>query len=229
MVSTERSGKQIDADILRCKADILRSCDTVPPNQPKPAQEPKSQKTGENTVPLPKTAQKPIEKEEAEAGQIKVPPPQNEIKQSPQKIITMPAQKEPRPAKDVSPISQEEKKKTPQDRTAITIDTINPSKPSPPASAVNRHRIEPLKMPQEQTEIPRFDLAEEIMAEQRKITAIKRKAPDKKIEYQIKARIQEQEVKTISYTTEQMVPSLPEQEKIIAEIVARDIQRLCRG
>jgi hypothetical protein len=84
-------------------------------------------------------------------------------------------------------------------------------------------------MPQEQTEIPRFDLAEEIMAEQRKITAIKRKAPDKKIEYQIKARIQEQEVKPISHTTEQMVPSLPEQEKIIAEIVARDIQRLCRG
>ncbi len=190
MVSTERSGKQIDADILRCKADILRSCDTVPPSQPKPAQEPKSQKTGENTAPLP-------------------------------------AQKEPRPAKDVSPISQEQKK-TSQDRTAITIDTINPSKPSPPASTANQHRIEPLKMPQEQTEIPRFDLAEEIMAEQRKITAIKRKAPDKKIEYQIKARIQEQEVKTISYAIEQMVPSLPEQEKIIAEIVARDIQRLCR-
>jgi len=174
MASTGKNGKQIDADILQCKADILRSCDTVPPNQPKPAQ------------------------------------------------------KEPRPAKDVSPMSQEQKQ-TRQDKPVIPIDTIRPNEPRPPASAVNRHRIEPLKMPQEQTEIPRFDLAEEIMAEQRKITAIKRKAPDKKIEYQIKARIQEQEVKPISYTIEQMVPSLPEQEKIIAEIVARDIQRLCRG
>ncbi len=223
MVNKEKGGKQVDADILQCKTDILHSRDTVPPNQPKPVQEPKSPKTGENAAsPL-------IEKEKAETSQTKVPPPQNETKQSPQKIITLPAQKEPRPAKDVSPISQEEKKKTSQDRTAITIDTINPSKSPPPASTANRYRTEPLKMPQEQSEIPRFDLAEEIMAEQRKITAIKRKAPDKKIEYQIEARMRKQEVKPNSYTIEQMVPSLPEQEKIITEIVARDIERLCRG
>ena len=64
-------------------------------------------------------------------------------------------------------------------------------------------------------EIPKFDLAEEIMAEQRKITAIRRKAPGEKKELQS----QEAEAERAqSY-----------QEQIITEIVARDIERLLRG
>ena len=74
-------------------------------------------------------------------------------------------------------------------------------------------------------QIPKFDLAEEIMAGQRKITSIRRKAPGKKVEIQS----QEPEVELIGYTIGQPTPALSGQEQIVAEIVARDIERLCKG
>lgn len=73
--------------------------------------------------------------------------------------------------------------------------------------------------------IPTFDLAEEIMAEQRKITAVRRKAPGQKNEVQ---RLKP-EVQSVDHIIEQPKPVLSEQERIIAEIVAEDIKRLCRG
>jgi len=74
-------------------------------------------------------------------------------------------------------------------------------------------------------EIPRFDLAEEIMAEQRKITAIRRKAPGKKFE----AQPERLQAKPVGYTIERSIPWQAEQDRIIAEIVARDIEELYRG
>ena len=84
------------------------------------------------------------------------------------------------------------------------------------------------------SEIPEFDLAEEIMAEQRRITAIKRKPPGKAlVSQQRHCRESENETqnlrpqaKSVSYTIDQPAPS--EQAKIIAEIVARDIESLIR-
>ena len=81
---------------------------------------------------------------------------------------------------------------------------------------------EPASTEQEKGGMPRFDLAEEIMAEQRKISAIKRKAPGKKIE----AQKAEKEVEPVSYTMGPSTPAQPYQQKIIAEIVARDIEKL---
>jgi hypothetical protein len=75
-----------------------------------------------------------------------------------------------------------------------------------------------VETPQEKPEIPSFDLAEEIMAEQRRITAIRRKAPGQRTEAQQNEPVDHPPT-----------PALSEQEKIIAEIVARDIERLCRG
>lgn len=81
-------------------------------------------------------------------------------------------------------------------------------------------------------EIPKFDLAEQILAEQRKITAVKRKAPDKGIRGQAPGK----KVEPVTTQTEpesaihfSMQPSqtLSEQDQIIADIVARDIRRLC--
>ena len=63
------------------------------------------------------------------------------------------------------------------------------------------------------------------MAEQRKNTAIRRKAPGKKPE----AQKEEPEAEPVSYTIEHPMPTSPEQDRIIAEIVARDIERLRRG
>ena len=120
--------------------------------------------------------------------------------------------------------------------------------------------------------IPKFDLAKQILAEQRRVTAVRRKAPSKA--GMIKAGVagagkktepllvQGQEVEwdaipacdgtslpagrkaglplqkqgqkkhemvaqPIGYTIKQPPPVLSEHEQIIAEIVARDIERLC--
>lgn len=66
--------------------------------------------------------------------------------------------------------------------------------------------------------IPKFDLADEIMAKHREITAIKRKAPGR-----------QRKIESIDYTNERSKLALFEQEKIIAEIVAGDIEKLCGG
>jgi len=82
--------------------------------------------------------------------------------------------------------------------------------------------LEIKEIEQGRSEIPRFDLAEEIMAEQRKITAIKRKSPERKMESEARPAVE-----SFRYALEpQRLTSLG-QEDIIAEIVARDIKRLC--
>ena len=88
------------------------------------------------------------------------------------------------------------------------------------------------------SEIPKFNLAEQILAEQRKIAAIRRKGPGKKAEapkQQRKAEpdpvLQEDrkmEAQSTGYTINPP-PILSEQEQIIAEIVARDIEKLYGG
>jgi hypothetical protein len=75
------------------------------------------------------------------------------------------------------------------------------------------------------SEIPKFDLAEQIMAEQRKVTSIRRKAPGKKTKApDVRPRIQ-----STGGAIKRPVRTLPEKELIIAEIVARDIEKLYRG
>jgi hypothetical protein len=72
-------------------------------------------------------------------------------------------------------------------------------------------------------EIPKFDLAEQILAEQRKLASVKRKGPRKRT----KAPATEA-VKPVARTIES--PTIPsEQEQIIAEIVAGDIEELVAG
>ena len=77
----------------------------------------------------------------------------------------------------------------------------------------------------ETTEIPKFDLAEQIMAEQRKMTAVRRKAPGKKT----KAPDLQPRIQSTGCAIKPPPPTLPENELIIAEIVARDIEKLYRG
>jgi hypothetical protein len=87
-------------------------------------------------------------------------------------------------------------------------DSNDPSGAEPPA--------------QIKSEVPKFDLAENIMAEQRKTTAGRRKAPG------VKEVLQTQERKVLSTAcnVESQRVSLLEEDRIIAEIVARDIARL---
>ena len=73
-------------------------------------------------------------------------------------------------------------------------------------------------------EIPQFDLAKQIMAGHRKVTSTRRKKPGRKTEVE---KVQPQ-VKPGRYAIAQPMLS-SEQNRIIAEIVAKDIESLCRG
>jgi len=75
---------------------------------------------------------------------------------------------------------------------------------------------------QENNEIPKFDLAKQIMAEHRKITAVKRKGPAKKARPPKKLHPAE-------LIARKPRPILLGPEQVIAEIVARDIENLCIG
>jgi hypothetical protein len=76
---------------------------------------------------------------------------------------------------------------------------------------------------QEVTGIPQFDLAEQIMAEQRKVAATRRKGPGRTADAPKEGRSE-----PAALPVEPALLS-SEEEKVIAEIVARDIQQLCRG
>jgi hypothetical protein len=136
-VDTADKNNQVDADILQCKADVLRARDIIPPFNRKPQEH-------------------------------------QTVKSS--------------AAKD--------------------------------AGSEDTHII-PTENQQGKPEIPKFDLAEQILAQHRKVTATRRKAPEQKTEFQVpeqKSRL------------ETHIGSIPiisfEQEQVILEIVARDIQRL---
>jgi len=75
--------------------------------------------------------------------------------------------------------------------------------------------------PLERTDdIPTFDLAEQIMSQQRKQTATRRIAPKT-------ARTAGAEPPSANSAVGSPVPLVAEQQRIIADIVARDIERLC--
>jgi hypothetical protein len=75
---------------------------------------------------------------------------------------------------------------------------------------------------QETNDIPKFDLAEQIMAEHRKNTAIRRKGPAKKAKPPKKLHPAELIARNVMPG-----PIVSGPEQIIAEIVARDIENLC--
>jgi hypothetical protein len=77
---------------------------------------------------------------------------------------------------------------------------------------------------QETGEVPKFNLAEQIMAEQRKITAVRRKGPGKMAKPPQKQHPAESIGRNVIPR-----PILSGSGQIISEIVARDIEELCVG
>jgi len=83
--------------------------------------------------------------------------------------------------------------------------------------------VQQSKQTKNKTDVPKFDLAEEIMAEHRKIASVKRKSPNQIIE---PLRTTD-ELKSKETTKGPVIEPIAEQ--VIKEIVARDIERLCQG
>ena len=97
-------------------------------------------------------------------------------------------------------------------------------KPAKKVQLAGEPPVEPEDAMQEKSEIPKFDLAEQIMAEQRKITAVRRKGPGKLTKPPKKLHPAE----SIAHNFEPH-PILSRQGQIIADIVAKDIEKLCKG
>lgn len=77
----------------------------------------------------------------------------------------------------------------------------------------------------EKHEIPRFNLAEEIMAEQRKVAAVKRKAPSRNGVIPIRPQSRTESVRHMVMPPTML---LFDQQQAITEIVARDIAQMRR-
>ena len=86
------------------------------------------------------------------------------------------------------------------------------------------------------TDIPRFDLAEDIMAEHRRLTAGRRKGPDSPAPVNLtpSPALRKQTEWAVALRPSQSSHSFSEgfnyiSDPIIADIVTRDIERLCSG
>ena len=78
---------------------------------------------------------------------------------------------------------------------------------------------------QEMGDLPRYDLAENILAEQRRVASRRRRAPSHAVEAPtVRGELRTAEPSILELPSE----DLPELQRIVAEIVARDIERLCR-
>lgn len=123
---------------------------------------------------------------------------------------------------DSAQVVTEEERAALADTKAIRIEPID-SAPLPvdeaeePAGDVKG----PSEEEKRESEIPRFDLGEGLMAEQRKSTAGKRRRPGKKA-----AAEAEKKAEAAKDTDKERGL---EEDRIIAEIVARDIERLYGG
>ncbi len=139
--------------------------------------------------------------------------------------IVPPYDKEKHPEQDLSTTQAGRVKDVPsQNGRKQTLKEAAPLLSANQAQHAETAATEPGDVVQQVNEIPKFDLAEQIMAEQRKITAIRRKAPGQKT----KAPDRKPRIESTGYAVEPP-RALSEKELIIAEIVARDIEKLYRG
>lgn len=111
-----------------------------------------------------------------------------------------------------------------QDKQKIDSErSQKPAAPTPLMAAVVEANKAGAQRPE--GEVPQFNLAEQIMAEQRKTAAVKRKAPGARA---APARSPSAPKKTSGFMVS-ISPRVSNHAKIVAEIVAGDIREFCRG
>jgi hypothetical protein len=229
-VSKAGSNEQFDfdTDMLQCKVDILRAHNIIPSTPPPHNETPQKNPATQNPIRDALRHSNTETTQSSDAAEISTHKDTSSIPIAPPRVETQPASSA--TGKETAPlptkgINHTDTAKTPEleqgpsgreNTPKVQADQIKPNKDTAAKSGNNE---------QEKPEIPSFDLAEDIMAEQRKITAIRRKAPGKKIE----AQQSEHQAQPADNTIEQPTQAMSEREKIIAEIVARDIERLYGG
>jgi len=220
------SGKALDADILQSKADILRARQSTALTEIKKhkTKEEKEQAhelpvTSVQTTQAPPAIGNPTQPmTEKEKAQIE---PKNNIPARKQTVDVQISKKENYEANNVSVATNQRDEKPPEE--AEYIQNNNEVKII--------KQVKSLISGSEQTdgqEVPRFNLAEQIMAEQRKSSATKRKAPNRKI---VSVRQQAYNAGLTGPSRQEVLDEEKEfsstQQEIIAWIVRQDIERLC--
>jgi len=193
---------QIDADIEQCREDIRRCRHISRPNKP-PSDPPKV----ENTSKAPPGTDESREelsnkKAESRAKNLKVP------STTAGKEFFVEQSHHQQAAVNVN-VTAERNSLHP---AAQLIAEINPS-------------ARPAGIDQVKNDIPTFDLADDVMAAQRKLTAVKRKSPGLKEGKQARKSKSESRVST----GDRQSPGPPSQSRVITELVARDIRKLHQG
>lgn len=199
-MSKVEGDEQLDADILQSKADVLRARDIIPPYDKKPRQpEKRQEKNTEAAVPA--------------------------------EIVEIPDKKDKTPRAGTSKLEKVERGGASEKRDLGACDTVAEKDAAPTAQNHD-----------EKIEIPRFNLAKELLARQREVASTRRKGPGStpaprsrqpepkpKHEPIIEPESEPRPARPVRQTHEPPGPGGPGRERIIAEIVARDIERLRRN
>lgn len=122
-------------------------------------------------------------------------------------------------------MSKAEGNKQNGDKVLRAGDIIPPYKVRPAQASASQAESRSTGRPTAEHEIPRFNLAEEIMAEQRKVAAVKRKAPSRNGVIPIRPQ---GKTESVRHAVMPPNPLLFNQQQVIMEIVARDIAQMRR-
>jgi len=135
-------------------------------------------------------------------------------------------------AADVIPPFGEDGSQVNESQEPVPAQTRPPQPPEPERKArrvqepkSNDGSVSLEKQPPTAPEIPMFDLAENILAEHRRTAARRRKAPS---QTPAEPAIHPARPAVKTHVVEPPSPGLLDLQRVVAEIVARDIERLCK-
>jgi hypothetical protein len=222
-VSDEPKKRDLDPDIIKSRADILRAKSLIPPFGKPPQAQPRVPDAAPVAPDLPRieeTTPEPVISAQPEIAQV---PPAIENEEIAVSAPIEPAPEEKAAVEELGAQVEAAIESTPAESSEIALEHVSP---------VNGEIIENEdETSDENSEIPRFNLAEQIMAEQRKFVASRRRGPGAKpAEPQAAPEQPEPIVAEVPAPPKRRIEAIaPPYSDIIARIVARDIQRLRVG
>jgi len=226
----DKLNNQLDEDIQRSKVDILRAKDLVPPFGAKKQNSSVASGKKQDKEPVKQAKQQDDNKagkvNKGTSGRFKEQPMLSETRIS----AMLKEEKRPILGKEDTVVAEEENSKADNDASAsrevvksmASEDTVLIPALDGKEAAVDAGESGVDKK-EDRAGIPEFDLAEEIMAEQRKIIAVRRKSPVQKT---IDDKVKPAEPEVMEGSSSPRM-SLSRCEQIIAKIVANDIEQLC--
>jgi hypothetical protein len=220
------SGKALDADILQSKADILRARQSTALTQ---IQEHKTKEEKEQSPDLPVTSVQTTQTQPAVGSPTQPVREKEKAKIEPK--VNIPARKQ------TTDVQINKKENHEAKNASVATDQRDQKTPEEAGYAQNSNEVKIIKQVKsmisgsEQTggeEMPRFNLADQIMAEQRRSSAIKRKAPNRNV---VSVRQPAYDAGLTGPSRQEALDKEKEfastQQEIIAWIVRQDIERFC--